>query len=419
MVARSVSCPMSMVDPVVYWRDLKMVSSTHMEGTMKNLAATLALLALVICTFVGVPVTVVAGPTPQGSVIIRVDDTVGQGRCIGPSDQLTVTLRRPILEKKSKWLGLIQDTELVMTLTTTVSGSGSEDVKSASFAKVIKESVSQFSTGQISLAQEQNLLNRFALTNGTNTFSVVDLEVGIVRTQGRSVGAQILLGAVDATKSLQLPTNPFTTAYNVATTYVNSVFSPLLDQAASQQEAVIHHITMNIDAGGCTGDDERTGTKAIIDAVDDPTKPGYVDTSKIDNYCFKAILTPAFVLKFAPLPAGGSCGTVTNYVDLQNSYLAFYVNSVPPGSPKPNVNAVAALKLTTPAGDNLHVLSSKGLRSAGFPTDAADSFSKAMVSKANTADIAGVFRVTSQWVEAYRESLNRCLANGTPADRCF
>jgi hypothetical protein len=340
------------------------------------------------------------------------------------------------MEKQSSWFGLIQDTELGLTLTTTVSGTSSDDVKSASFAKVVKEQVFQYSVGQIYLAQEQNLLSKFKLTNGSNTFSVVDLEVGIVRTKGKSVGAQILLAAVDATKSIALPADPFTTAYGVATTYVNSVFSPLLNQAEQQKEAVSHHITMNISSSDtCTGDDERTGTKAIIDAVDDPTQPGYIDITKIDSYCFKSVLTPAFVLKFAALPSGGTCDKVTQFVDLQNSYLAFYVNSdpmVPIGiARKPDAAQVGSLKLTPPKQasfaseqSKLHLaafndLVSKGVDERGAVKDTASLFSAALLSNAKTEDIAKTFNVKARTVEGYRDSLKRCIANGVSANQCF
>jgi hypothetical protein len=99
-------------------------------------------------------------PTPQGSVIVRIDDGAGNGRCIGSADKLTATLRRVIIEKRSKWLGFIQDTQLGVTLTTTVNGSTAGDVKNASFAKVVKEQVDQFGSGQVSLAQEQSLLSK-------------------------------------------------------------------------------------------------------------------------------------------------------------------------------------------------------------------------------------------------------------------
>lgn len=350
-----------------------------------------------------------SGSNPQGSVIVRIDDGAGNGRCIGSSDRLTVTLRRVILEKNSHWLGLIEDKELGVTLTTTVNGTSSEDVKTASFAKVVKEQVEQFSSGQISLAQEQSLLNKFALINGQSSFSVIDLEVGIVKTSGKSTGAKILLGAVGATKNLSLPVNPFASAYGVATTYVTSVFEPLLDQAAEDKEAVSHHIVMNINAANCAGDDEKTGTKAIVDAAKDSSQPGYINTEKINSYCFKAELKPAFVLKFSPLPNNGSCDQASDFTELRNSYLAFYVNALPQEIP------------ATPHGIGVNpgVLRNKGFPSGDLSNNPKAFFAQMVTSNVPTKQISSKYRIKESAVNAYREAIHRCQANGTSILDCI
>lgn len=359
-----------------------------------------------------------AAPTVQGSVVIRIQDGAGNGRCIGSADRLTATLRRVIMEKKTKWLGLVEDTELGLTFTTTVSGSSGDEVKSASFVRVVKEQVRQFNAGQILLAQEQNLLSKFALTNGTNKFSVIDIDIGIVRSQGKSIAAKIILDAVGATKSLTLPTNPFASAFSAATAYVNGFVEPLISQAAAQQEAASHRISMSINAANCTGDDEKTGTKAIINTADDISKPGAVDTSKINDYCFKAELAPAFALKAAPRPAGGDCTKVTNFQELQNSYLAFFVNSFPPGTPSPDVSSMGLLKLEGVQLAESASLS-RGFRNLGFSANAAEQFSKGVLSAESNANIAKAFKIKPDTVSAYREALKRCVANGVSAADCF
>lgn len=367
------------------------------------------------------PGVAIAAPGPQGSVVVRIDDSAGTGRCIGSADRLTATVRRIVVEKKSKWLGLVNDTELGITLTTTVKGATGEDFKSASFAKVIKQAVTQFSAGQISLAQEQNLLSQFPLTNGENKFTVVNFEIGLVRTQGRSVAAQILLGAVSATQSLSLPVNPFTTGFGVASTYVDSIFKPLLDTAEKSQDAVTHNITMNINSGGCSAtddDSERTGTKAIIDASNDVGKPGYIDTRVIDSYCFKAVLRPSFVLKFAPKPASGNCATATGFADLQNSYIGFYVNALPVAAPNPAAGIAPGMFQGAPSNAFSTSLES-AFEARGIQKDAAGLFSSGLLSETPPDDVAKAFRLRPEVVEAYRDALTRCEANGVSAKDCI
>ena len=381
---------------------------------MKN-----ALLAVIACaSFLLSTLSVASGPG-QGSVIIRIDDSTGSGHCIGASDKLTATLRRIILEKKSSMLGLIQDADLAVTLTTTLSGSSSGQNQSASFAKVVDEPVSDFGTGQISLPQEQSLLSQFLLTNGNNVFSTVDLEVGIVRTHGESVGAQVLLGAVGATKDLALPVDPFTTSFGVASAYVNSVVQPLLTQAASKKEATSSHITMVIDAANCSGDDERTGTKAIIDAADDASQPGYVDINQIDNYCFQAVLKPVFQLKFTRNPDSGDCSKVTGYTDIKNSYMAFYVNSVAPETPRLSNGSTPNLPPPLEGTSTSRAALFLTMRNQGVPTVTADQFSKALFSSASDEKVAKTFQLKSETVTGYRDALKRCDANGVSISKCF
>jgi hypothetical protein len=305
-------------------------------------------------------------------------------------------------------------------MTTTVSGSTGEETKIASFAKVVKEGVSQYKKGQITLPEEQSLLSKFDLTNGQNVFSVVDLDVGVVRTKGKSVGAKFLLGAVNATKSLSLPKNPFTSAYGVATSYVNGVISPLLEDAANAKEATSAHITMNIDAAGCKGDDEFTGTKAIIFAADDATKPGYVDINRLNDYCWSAELLPSISLNVATKPAGATCDRATGAQPLQNSYLSFYVNAIPAKSVKPDTAAINALPLPNGeaiGGHNVNAVVD-ALRQMGVPTRSAKPLARALESDVSASQIGKAFGIEESGVQKYRDALQRCRANTRGLKSC-
>jgi hypothetical protein len=386
-----------------------------MRNTKKIILCFLA--ALVAGVSVGASAS--ALPKLEGSIVARIDDNAGTGSCIESTDKLTVTLRRVILEKKSSWFGLIQDTNFGITFTTTVDGTSGGDTKSASFVKVVQQPVSQFGTGQISLGQEESLLSKYPLTSNGNEFSVVQINVGIVRTKGKSVAANILLSAVGATKSLSLPANPFTSEYTLATSYINSFFAPLLNQAAQDKEAIADNITMNINAGNCSKDDEKTGTKAIVEAS---SAPNSVDTANPDKYCFAADLQPVFVLKSAPKPAGGNCQAATGFSAVQNSYIAFYVNSVSGQPLHPNTAAVAALPAPKP-GEATHFdrqAVRKALASLGIRDDAiAVPFARALVSSAPSADVGAAFALSPTAVEKFREAISRCSANGQAIASCF
>ncbi|MBN9499377.1 MAG: hypothetical protein J0H39_21695 [Alphaproteobacteria bacterium] len=391
---------------------------------MRRLSQYLALLTVTLFSILSSVSESAAQSPAQGARIIRLDDGLGTGTCIGQQDQVTVTLRRVILEKQSRWLGLIEDRELGVSLVAKVEGSSSDDKRVASFAKAMKQPVNQFGSGQIQLAQEENLLSRFALTNGTNNFSTITLQVGIFRTQGKSVAAQVLTGAIDATKSLALPVNPFVSAYAVATAYVNSVFSPLLSQAASEGEALSAQIVMNISEGTCSSDFERTGTKAILLAAPNPSLAGYVDIGNIDNYCFSSTLRPSFGLKASVKTSGQDCQSGANYFDVQNSHLAFVVNAIRPAKSVPALRSSVVPKsfdvpVPSPISSSAIRDTATVLGGRGVDFRAATELSKAFASKSPDREVAQVFGVTPTYVESYRESILRCESNGINMFKCL
>lgn len=352
----------------------------------------------------------------EGSIIIRIDDGVGAGRCIAATDKLSVALRRLVIEKRSRWLGFIEDQELGLTFTTRLTGLAGAENKSASFAKVTKQSVQQFGSGAVSLAQEYALLSQFPLTTTENKYTVIDLEVGVVRTQGKSTAAKVLLGAISTTQGLALPANPFSAGFGVASTYVDGIFKPLLDSAAGEKEAVTHNIMMGISPSNCTGgDDERTGTKAIIDASDDYGKPGFIDTSKPDSYCFSAVLRPSFVLKFATKPSSGDCRQAINFRELQNSYMAFYVNALPAVAPNPVQGNTLATIAANPKSLELGGI----LKNMGMSASAATAFSKGLLARVDTDALSQALRIEDDAVAGYRDAIARCDANGIALTECI
>ena len=116
----------------------------------------------------------------QGSIIVRLDDGVPT-RCIMPSDRLTAILRRAVIEKNSKWLGLVNDSEIGLTFTTRLSGVSGTENENAAFAKVTNQGLTNFSTGQISLSREVPLLSQLPLSTKENQYTTVEIEIGLVK----------------------------------------------------------------------------------------------------------------------------------------------------------------------------------------------------------------------------------------------
>lgn len=314
-------------------------------------------------------------------------------------------MRGMVLEKRTKFLGLIEDKDITVSFTTTVSGTttvttgdGASKVnKISAFAKAIDEPVAQYGSGQIYFAQEQNILNQLALTDAANknVYNEVDLDVAVVKTKGKSTAAKILGGAVGAMSDLSFPANPYSTIYDAANKYVTSIFKPLIADAVSEKEAVNHHIVMTIDAAGCSSDDEHTGTMALVDEPYDESDDGSITLAEIDDQsiCWKSVLTPSFSIQFARVPAGGKCQTVAaaSYKPLRNSFIGFVVNAAPASVPKSTLDSLVA----------------KSIRSAE------------PVSSGRVRNLLGAkANLSNRGIALLQEAIARCRANELPADKC-
>jgi hypothetical protein len=78
-------------------------------------------------------------------------------------------------------------------------------------------------------------------------------------------------------------------------------------------------------------DFEKTGTKAFLSSDGDKTpNPGtgvYVDINQTNNYCWRADLTPGFVLKAAAIRSGVACNSSSyTFLPVTNNYTAFFLN---------------------------------------------------------------------------------------------
>jgi hypothetical protein len=105
----------------------------------------------------------------------------------------------------------------------------------------------------------------------------------------------------------------------------------------NENQAMAGALAFNFDPNGqCSqGDFEKSGTKAFVFADGDRSAPGYVDTAKVNEYCWAADLTPAFVLKATPMTAGLACADATykpKLTAVTNNYTAFFLNRQAVGS---------------------------------------------------------------------------------------
>ena len=406
---------------------------------MKKLAFLLA--CCVACSFAG-PLAVAAAPA--GATWVPVSDDGGTPLCIDQTkDEMSITLRQIILEKGSKYFGVINDNKLTLPMTIHVEGaSGSNPSASADFAKTASEDIAQYATGKLSLPDEEDLLTAYPLTNpngdakGNDQIRRIAMEVRIIRTQGASQAATILADSASSLKNVNLPVLPFGPAFSVASSLVTGVFKDIEDKASGDTIAIAQKVfNIGLSENGCKGDDAQTGSFALLLAAGDPAKTGvandpvYVDVTTTGTKCFaNDYKENGYQLLVAPKASGASCASVTSgYKPIENSYLLFIVDarekSTATSLVQPAVSAdirslMAGLQEKPSSYVDQQSTLAMTLSKRGVPPLVAGDFARATNSTINPRRVASAFKTTPRSVQLYRQSLKRCAEYHLSAKTC-
>jgi hypothetical protein len=143
-----------------------------------------------------------------------------------------------------------------------------------------------------------------------------------------------LQALADFSKNVGLPASPYTEGFKWFADYANSAVDRSLDEQNNKKNLLkMGSVTMNFSPDGngpspgeCNGDFETTGTVAVVQAAPKPLGEGFIDTARPRDYKFRADLKPAFVLQFCKKGTSGEC---TNFADIQNDYIGFYLYGGP------------------------------------------------------------------------------------------
>jgi hypothetical protein len=272
----------------------------------------------------------------KGALIIRVEDGT-QPRCINrTADTIYVTLRRLITVKHS---GIFtKDKSAGVVIETTVSGKLSDEgTKKLTFPLMKEVSVEDYAKGHgVSIPIEYPVAQGFDLRSGKTQYVGLQFDFSVIAKKKKNPWGIALEALASFSKNVGIPAFPFAEGFKWFVDYANSaVDKSLEEQNKSNNLLKMGAVNMNFSPDGkgpspgkCNGDFQTTGTVAVVQAVS-KLEEGYIDTNRPGDYDFKADLTPAFVLKFCKKDADGNC---TNFVDVQNDYIAFYVYGGPEGS---------------------------------------------------------------------------------------
>lgn len=275
-------------------------------------------------------VTSVASTVSDGKIIVRVDDGT-TSRCINSSaDRITMHMRRFIINKDA---GVFEEDKAAgLVINTVISGEeGGVTPRRVSFPRMYTANIESYTKGYTSIPIEEKLFSRFPLTNSGNSYDTAEIEFTILAKRDRTPFGVALSALADISKSLPAPINPFSEGFKYFTEYANKVVAGSLSAANNiSQQSNEGKVTLSFSSTDtCTGDQEHTGTLAIVSGVDDKPSDGFVDIKR--DYCWRAVLKPVFNLYFAPKTSGSTCTSVTDaaYKRVNNPYIAFYINAEP------------------------------------------------------------------------------------------
>ncbi len=288
-----------------------------------------------------------AATVPDGKIIVRIDDGVST-RCINSSkDAITMHMRRLIANKQ---VGIFtEDKEAALLINTVLSGEEQgQSPKKVNFPRMFTATVEPYGKGYVSLPIEEKIFSRFALTSESYTYDSAEIEFAVLAKKKKSPFGVALTALADISKNMPLPLNPFSDGFKYFSEYANKVLdASLTEQNNVSSQSKEGKIALSFSgADVCTGDQEKTGTLAVISGAAGLEADGYLDIKR--EYCWKAQITPVFILKFATKPTSGACTAVSDatYRQVNNPYMAFYLAAIPKVITS---SAVAQTKVISPS----------------------------------------------------------------------
>lgn len=267
-----------------------------------------------------------AQPTlPGGGVVVRVAEDPGQ-RCIDVrNDRISAVVRRFTTPRTKSWLR--EDTAVALVVGTALEGRTGGSAERVSFQRTYVTSVRSFENvdGIVSIPIEPRLFTGFPLTQNQNTYEVAEIDFRVTNITRPTTLTLVVESLAELTDSLPLPTNPFTDGFKYFANYSNDLIRRATEENPDDTAGAGQFTLQFAIDGQCTGDLETTGTKVIVYGG---AGDGMVDITRINDYCFVADLTPAFVLRHAVRATDGSCPE-TGYSVMRNAHIAVYLNAVP------------------------------------------------------------------------------------------
>lgn len=259
-------------------------------------------------------------------------------RCINAkTDELTLTLRRIITQKKDAFL--TSDKKAGVTVIATLNSDGNPTAKHPSVNLVDVETAEK---GQVRLPLEYPIASLLALSpdSGKTYTKNILLDIYLNKTRGKNTFGRVLDIAGSILAKLPIPANPYSNAANEILKFANDTVTTESKDVGGQLFASVTLQFNNKDASdpkNC-GDFQSTGAIAVIGAA------GSQDTSPLPlgnlskKYCWRYLSTNTYEVQYALKPESG-CDKLADsaFNEVPNDYVMIVVSAAaiakPPDDP--------------------------------------------------------------------------------------
>ena len=265
-----------------------------------------------------------------GGTVVRIPDGRERSCINGQTDQVWLTLRRMIVTRKGGWLK--EDKTVAVFVTASLPNTKTD--KPIKFPLTSEARIQQYSKGQVSVPVEYALVQSFKLKQDTATYTGINIDMTVLNVQGRNKWGNALSSLAKFAQKLPIPPNPYSQGVNYVLDFANNALSDDLNAQEKDDKTKTSSLVLVFDpSGNCdAGDFEHTGTLAVLDEGGVSDDPGYVNVGKTNEYCWKADLTPGFVLSAAGKDKDKACDD-KNYKpawhSVANNYVGLFLNAIP------------------------------------------------------------------------------------------
>lgn len=286
-------------------------------------------LALLIFTYVLIFASVCSAQE-GGGIPIRISDGRKNSCINGQTDQVWLTLRRMIVTRKGGWLK--EDKKVAVFVNAALPNDKTD--KPIKFPLMNQATIEKYSKGQVSVPVEYALVQRFKLKQDSASYSGINVDMTVLNLQGRNKWGSALNSLSKFAQKLPVPPNPYSTGLNYVLDFANSALTDDLNAQDKDDKTKTSSLVLNFDPSGkCdAGDFEHTGTLAVLDEGGDTKDPGYINVGKTNDYCWRADLTPAFVLYAAAKDSAKACDDKSykpQWNTVANNYVGLFLNAIP------------------------------------------------------------------------------------------